>query len=262
MTIKEKANMVAEGIIARGIDAEVKEVLKNGIVKTGIMLGSGNVRPTMYVNENMEVEDMIDNFIKTFNELPENNFDSIVNDFADFDKIKDKIIPVVIMNEDSNCVGRKFLDLNVIYKVACENDGYITIKKEHIDTWNVTEEELYNIALSNVKGTYIMMTMGEALGVSMLDTGDNLMNVVTNKNRVFGAAAILFNDIFLDVYNKYGKFAILPSSIHELLIVNYEDNIEVLNEMVREVNKNEVTPEEWLSDHAYIFDGKEVTMDA
>ena len=204
MTINEMAKAVADGINARGIEAEVTEVNKNGVIKVGVILGTGNVRPTMYVNEEINVDDMIDTFIKQFNELPTRNFDDIINDFTNFDKIKDKIIPVVVMKTDDTCVSRKFLDLNVIYKVTFGNDEYVTVKKDHLNTWNITEEELYDIALSNVKRTFNVTPLSEVLGIPSFD--NKLMSVVTNENKVFGASAILFKDIFMNVYNIWFYF--------------------------------------------------------
>lgn len=51
-------------------------------------------------------------------------------------------------------------------------------------------------------------------------------------------------------------FYILPSSIHEILIVpgNGEENAGELGEMVRDVNRTEVRREEVLSDHIYEYD--------
>lgn len=51
---------------------------------------------------------------------------------------------------------------------------------------------------------------------------------------------------------------ILPSSIHEVLLVVYEEELcmEELKEMVRHVNQTEVAKEEILSDNVYIYSRK------
>ena len=51
-------------------------------------------------------------------------------------------------------------------------------------------------------------------------------------------------------------FYVLPSSVHEVLIVpdNGEMEPKMLGEMVREVNKNEVERQEVLSDRVYSYD--------
>lgn len=56
-----------------------------------------------------------------------------------------------------------------------------------------------------------------------------------------------------------GDFFVLPSSIHELLIVPKQEGMELseLEAMVQEVNATQVSREEKLSDHVYEYDAKE-----
>ena len=51
-------------------------------------------------------------------------------------------------------------------------------------------------------------------------------------------------------------FFILPSSVHEVLLVPASEGLkkEDLTEMVREINKTEVSPNEVLSDIVYVYD--------
>ena len=262
MTMKEMANAVAEGINARGIKAEVAEVTKNGIINYGVTIGEGVVRPTFYVREDGKVNNMINEFVEQYNNLPENNFGELIKDFTDFDKIKGKIIPVLNMRNDESLVTRQFLDMTLVYKIMLSDEASVTVKKEHLKSWNVTEDDIYNVAIENARGTFSLTTMGEMLGMSELDDESNPMYVATNENKLFAAAAMLYKDTFTELYNSYGKLAILPSSIHELLILKYDDNADELNDMVRTVNMTQVDPKEWLSDHIYIFNGNEVVMDA
>lgn len=54
------------------------------------------------------------------------------------------------------------------------------------------------------------------------------------------------------------KVVVIPSSIHEMLILSADIlesvGMEELTEMVQDVNKNEVSDKEQLSDRAYILD--------
>ena len=60
------------------------------------------------------------------------------------------------------------------------------------------------------------------------------------------------------VFAKIGSFYVLPSSVHEVLILpdDGEPKARDLNEMIRTINENEVLPQDRLSDIAYHFDGK------
>ena len=74
------------------------------------------------------------------------------------------------------------------------------------------------------------------------------MYVLTNARKLHGANIMLYKE-YLEIAAKKmnGDFYILPSSIHELLAVPVSTaEIEELRQMVKEVNDNEVAPEEIL----------------
>ena len=82
------------------------------------------------------------------------------------------------------------------------------------------------------------------------------MYVCSNSQKVNGAGVILYKDLLKQFAEKTGSdFYILPSSIHETLLVPVSDQMEVeaLRSMVREVNATQVAPEEVLSDNVYIY---------
>lgn len=88
---------------------------------------------------------------------------------------------------------------------------------------------------------------------------DEVMYVLTNKEKYFGAAGILFcAELFQEVIGK-NNFYILPSSVHELILVKDDEGCDMqgLSAMVRCVNEEQVDREERLSDHAYYYDWKQ-----
>ena len=94
--------------------------------------------------------------------------------------------------------------------------------------------------------------------ISMPDIPDTMF-VLTNDTKVNGAAAILNDDIRQEIAEKVGDFYMLPSSIHETLIIPKDAGMEFkeLEQMVQEVNQKQVAPGERLSDHVYEYDAKE-----
>ena len=56
-----------------------------------------------------------------------------------------------------------------------------------------------------------------------------------------------------------GSFYILPSSIHDLILLPDDPSVSVdcLKEMVKEVNETTVAREEWLSEDVYYYDSVE-----
>lgn len=108
-------------------------------------------------------------------------------------------------------------------------------------------DEAWGIAIENTKANIRHFSLTGMFGLSE----DKFPMVVTNESRVLGAAAILGAEKFLP----NGKYVMLPSSIHEVLVMECTDdmNINELTRMVREVNENEVDEKERLGNRAYTF---------
>lgn len=83
-----------------------------------------------------------------------------------------------------------------------------------------------------------------------------MMFVLSNNSKLYGAAALLDEKIMSDISYKFGEVYILPSSVHETLIVPKRDGMELseLETMVREVNSTQVAEHEQLSDYVYAYD--------
>ena len=90
------------------------------------------------------------------------------------------------------------------------------------------------------------------------------MYVLTNEQKTNGATALFYPEIQKEIADKlHGEYFVLPSSIHEVLIVpdTGEWDYHVLKEMVRDVNGTHVAPDEILTGQVYAYDkdiGKEI----
>ncbi|MDE7183556.1 MAG: hypothetical protein K2O40_03555 [Lachnospiraceae bacterium] len=84
--------------------------------------------------------------------------------------------------------------------------------------------------------------------------------VLSNRERLQGAACMLYPDLLRRLADATdSSYYIIPSSIHELLIVPTDGFMdrEEIKEMIREVNDTQVKPEERLSYSLYGYDKKE-----
>ena len=85
------------------------------------------------------------------------------------------------------------------------------------------------------------------------------MCFVTCENE-YGASALFYPEFLEQVAKRFrGKFFILPSSIHELILVpDYGEDVKGLKEIVSDVNDNSdaVTEEDFLSNSVYHYDAK------
>ncbi len=166
---------------------------------------------------------------------------------------------------------RKFLNLAVTYRVVLpESGGYqagIRVNNSLMELWGATEERLYREAMENLeKEAYNIQPIAELLaGMAGIPTGAmpglpeevTKQHVLSNGNCCYGAAGMLRQDLMEGFAEQAGgSFYILPSSIHDLILLPDDDSVsaECLKEMVKEVNKSTVAREEWLSEDVYYYD--------
>ena len=159
----------------------------------------------------------------------------------------------------------------------------LTITDNLMDGYGITLEELHDQALQNMdtlqphslKGMNetvaemiavdiareqnVGMDEAKEMAMQMMPDIPDTMYVLTNDTKVNGAAAILNDDIRQEIAENVGDFYMLPSSIHETLIIPKDAGMEFkeLEQMVQEVNQTQVAPGERLSDHVYEYDAKE-----
>ena len=82
------------------------------------------------------------------------------------------------------------------------------------------------------------------------------MFVLTNKQKVDGAAVVLFDDVLKAFAKKHGNFYVIFSSIHEALLIpdDYKLDLEHLTSLNVEVNDTQVACDEILGTKAYFYD--------
>lgn len=169
---------------------------------------------------------------------------------------------------------RKFLNLAVTYRVELpESEGSyagIRVNSSLMELWGATEDELYQTAMENLENErYHIQTIVELLGgMAGVPTGEipelpeemTKQYVLANESCRYGAAGMLRKDLMEGFAGQAGgSFYILPSSIHELILLPDAADIcaEELKKMVKEVNESAVAREEWLSEDVYYYNCEE-----
>ena len=149
--------------------------------------------------------------------------------------------------------------------VLQECGGSIQIYNTHLDMWGIDVETLDVAAEENtpsLRPIYI-----KSIWDVVAEKLDNLqtegqkgtpdMLILSNLDKVHGAAAMLYPGSMEQMAERLqANFYILPSSIHETIIMSAEeaDNPEHLISMVREVNETTVNEEEILGNNIYFYD--------
>lgn len=296
MNYNEFENAVIERLSKKaGKDCEIvpTSVLKNNntTLKGLRFVSAGNIiQPTIYLDSfycmykrGQEIDEIADEIYEDYEASKLGNTPDL-SFFTDYSRMKERIVCKLINAEKNAKLLKKipyvpFLDLAVVFycriDLAGAGTGTILIHQSHFDEWGITLEEMYRDALANnrklLKGrvTPIEDVLNDIL-FRMKERGENCdapafseedqkipMYVLTNEYSHNGAACMLDNGILKDFSQKNGgDFFIIPSSIHELILMPaMSGNSSVsLKEIVKTINATEVSKDEVLSDEVYMYD--------
>ena len=84
---------------------------------------------------------------------------------------------------------------------------------------------------------------------------DDSLMVLTNEKKWYGAAGLLLGKDFFQRTLGHRSYYVIPSSIHEVMFVPADSvwEQEEVQCMLRQANQEEISEEEWLNDHVYIY---------
>lgn len=273
--------IVEERIVAKNNDTRCKAMI--------IREHESCIGPSIYMEnfyqtyrDGESLQDVEDSVLLAYQKrVPEEKFD--IAFLKEWEKVKRKVI-YKLVNYDRNrkllkdVPHRRFLDLAIVYEcfLGAEDEGCATmlIHNRHMESWRVTEDELHTEAFRNTPelAGSILDSM-EKVMLELLDDGElkldrieNLpardtspMLVLTNRYKFHGAGCILYKNLLKEIAEKWKcDICILPSSINEtiLLPMNRVEScvrLDWLAQMVRDINRTQVMPDEVLSDHVYQY---------
>lgn len=174
-----------------------------------------------------------------------------------------------------------FFDLAIIlYSVLSinnKNEMSFTVTNDMVKVWDTTPQELFILATKNTPRLFpINITSLNALMFqfdipqykTISDTIENLPHdyvyAITNEYSRNGFSGIFYPCVLKCLGKRFGNFYLLPSSIHEALIIPEGTDMspEQLMEMVHGVNTEVVSPDEYLSDSVYQYSVEHDRLDA
>lgn len=195
--------------------------------------------------------------------IDESNYRLLSRLKSDFEDIKDKlfirICGVGINEEDLSILANtKINNLAIAYNVLIDKltDNLpiksIKITNELLDKYGVSKEELHKAAIQNSEKIF---------PAKYYKTNDLVpFNILTNEIGCLGAAALFYpNQMEKIAASLGGNYFVLPSSIHEVLVLPDYGNLNYmeLEQMVKEINKTTVDRKDQLSNDVYYYDSKE-----
>lgn len=274
----------------------LNDVMKNnGVVLSGltVMQDDSNISPTIYLNNYYEAYEngqttigmVINDVMDVYNKNKVNR-KLDMRYFLNYESIKDRIVLKLINTEKNRTLlkdvpHKEFLDLSIVFQCLMSDErigsASIMIHNAHAKLWGVDDRELYKRACENTPKLlqYELKNMRDVMGELMCtDKQDEKtahescmgeacewlpMYVLSNKRRTDGAACMLYPELIGDFAKALGSdLYIIPSSVHELLLLPAGDKkeIEGLKSIIKEVNETQLLIEEVLSDSLYFYDRK------
>ena len=262
-------------------ELEIRKVRKNnGVELTALLFPREEfpVTPTFYL-ENF-YENYLDRgagdpaslipVIRNLYEKAEEAMPSVdVEKLFDYEMMRDSIIYRLVNYEKNeellrDCPHIRIHDLALTFRSLVNfNDSALSsslINNDQMKEWGVTRQELLLDADRNSRRffppeIYPLCQLLEETEGDMEE--DPAMYVATNRQMLFGAVVLLYQDILEEFGRKTGgNFYVMPSSVHEVILVPDREGFEpeMLCSMVREVNETVVSEDEILSDSVYYYD--------
>lgn len=245
------------------------------------------VSPTIYLNDMYEHYKQFGDLQLTLQTVGEAMLKSMakgveVQQGLIFDNPEEKIVFQLINTEQNKDMlahvpHREWKDLSIIYRLVTnvDKDGIesAVVRDGLAEKLGLTEEQLFKHAVENTRNIFpptvrsmndvmkeIFMADGMPMEAVEMILGevpaDRMMYVISNDRGINGAISMLYEDQLHTLAEQLGTdLYILPSSIHETIAVSADmGDPEELAQMVSEINMDQVSLQERLSNQVYHYD--------
>lgn len=273
-----------------GAEYEIRviDVVKNNDIRlTGVIMmkESDRVSPTIYLEEPYRrycggcvLPEIVDEILALYEEqMRDIKLD--VDFFKEYVRVKDRIFHKIINYEKNRTLLNdvphfRWNDLALVFYYGMEEQvlgkASILIRNSHMDMWGQTADVLFQTAQYNMRRSKpevlvpLQKLVEETTGIMIEEAERVQLYVLTNKDKMYGASAMLYSDKISELAQKLqSDLLILPSSVHEVLLLPDDKNqqYDYYRRMVEEVNTTQVEPEEILSYHLYRYNRKKAEIE-
>lgn len=258
---------------AKGFVVQEGTAVKNGITMETIIIGEGDIRPTIYPENfehfcDYEIENVINELVMDIEKAMKNAPSSAdTENYKNWNWAKKRLMLCIQQEDEDEIVTRDFLDLKQYVRIMVPN-GSIKVTKNLFYLYKISEDELFEAAYKYTKkNQHVQSMFGTLVELGFFDDTEKeevekqLNNlppqlVITNNSKNYGASTVCDMDLIRFIANSLDSdLVILPSSIHECIFMAYDNSRELdeFTALVQEINETEVRPEERLSNHAYLY---------
>lgn len=259
-------------------------VLKRNYLKGDcILLGfkTDAVKPCIYLDvfvkrlhEGVPMANVVLEIFDVYNSVDHSKLNKTLSIDKILDKARQNTYLQVISSKhemdliEKDVVYEKYLDLLVCYRIVVTKDEYTgetgttLVTNRLLEATKMTKEYIHNVAVENSKkDNWSIITMEDRLSEILLKDDDinaePTMYIIGEK-AIFGGACIYTKSGIKELAKKLNKnILILPSSIHELILLPCDDDICKnefgIKKMVNEINNEYVSDDEFLSNNIYLY---------
>jgi len=197
----------------------------------------------------------------------------------DFEKVKNKVVFSLVnygMNKEQleSMPYVPYLDLAILFYVLLDRtengERTAVITNKELAAWGTTKEELLRLARQNTPRLYMaeVNSLNDVMKSFVKDKKSKdffdefigeeelPLYVLSNRHNVKGAAVILYDGLLKEMSKVLGHdLLILPSSVHEVLVMAYDKTMDFLSirDMVEHINEVEVPVCDVLSNQIYRY---------
>lgn len=262
--------------------ATIRQVTKNNSIHlNGLCIGRGEeaCQPVIYVDSYYEDyqqgADLGEVLCRIGAVYEESRAESPIESslYRDYSHMKDFLFFRLVNYEKNKeqlkeCPYEKIEDLAVTYRWFARHDkngmASALIRNQDLELWGITKEQLKKDAEENTKKVFPPLIRPMEQIFPHMKGGGGELYVLTNEEGLNGAGTVLYEGILESFSDRIkGNFYILPSSIHEVLLVPEKEGSDpqALSDLVKEVNRTVVDEDEILSDRVYYYEkGQNVFM--
>ena len=209
--------------------------------------------------------------------------ESEVKDFvSDYEKVKDhtylRLIPgnsPVLTETPHRMIEDMALVVNIHLENFSDENGRscVVVTKPLMDMYGIDESQLFADAEKNsLAEEPIVFTPLADMIKSLIESNEIpspeeagiVTYIATNKSGFHGASVLAYPDFAEKAAETIGgSFYMLPSSVHEFILIKDDGkpNARDLNKMVRNVNETVLEPRDLLSNQCYHYDAKKKVLE-
>ena len=207
-----------------------------------------------------------------------------IHGFECFAQAKNRIVIKLVSYEENkerlqDIPYTPFLDLAITYcyvisrNNSAKTKASIQIENEHLAMWKIDKHTLHQTAMknsaeimplrvSNMDDVIVEMLQHKGIEAdSIRQDMENIqkempMYILSNQDNYFGASVICYPGVLKQMAEKLGTdLVILPSSIHEVIVlpVSGKEDYDEMDNMIKDINRDQVAKEEVLSNHFYYY---------